>query len=156
MTTGKIRVRLATAADLETLRRFEQGVIAAERPFDPTLRPDPIQYYDLEAMLASDNVDLVVVEDVHGTLLGSGYARVEASRPFVLPAEYAYLGFMYVVPEARGRGINALILDKLKALARARGITELRLEVYAGNEPAIRAYTKAGFEEVLVWMRMPL
>ncbi len=33
------------------LRRFEQGVIQAERPFDITLADDPIQYYDIEAMI---------------------------------------------------------------------------------------------------------
>lgn len=32
-----ILIRKATPADLETLLRFEQGVVQAERPFDPTL-----------------------------------------------------------------------------------------------------------------------
>ncbi|TCJ14024.1 GNAT family N-acetyltransferase [Flaviaesturariibacter flavus] len=155
MDGAEVRVRLATAADLEILRSFEQGIVAAERPLDPTLRPDPLHYYDLESLLENPHVDLMVAEH-DGRLVGSGYARVEASRPFVLPEYYAYLGLMYVDPAYRGQGINALILEHLKVLVRARGITELRLEVYAGNEPAIRAYEKAGFEKLLVWMRLEI
>ena len=33
-------IRHATLDDLETLLSFEQGIIAAERPFDETLRSD--------------------------------------------------------------------------------------------------------------------
>ena len=40
-------IRQARHTDLDTLFRFEQGVITAERPFDPTLKKDPIHYYDL-------------------------------------------------------------------------------------------------------------
>ena len=56
-----ITVRPATLADLPTLLRFEQGVIAAERPMDPTIQDGPIHYYDLNTMLTSP--------DVHGTYL---------------------------------------------------------------------------------------
>ncbi|WP_336622662.1 MULTISPECIES: hypothetical protein [unclassified Cellulophaga] len=37
-----IEIRIAKLEDLETLKSFEQGVILAERPFDETLKPDPI------------------------------------------------------------------------------------------------------------------
>jgi ribosomal protein S18 acetylase RimI-like enzyme len=35
-------------------------------------------------------------------------------------------------------------------------VTELRLEVYAGNAAAIRAYEKAGFSQLIAEMRMSL
>lgn len=38
-------IRKATLNDLETLRRFEQSVIDAERPFDPTLKREHTNYY---------------------------------------------------------------------------------------------------------------
>ena len=59
---SSIIVRPATNADLDTLLRFEQGVIVAERPFDPTLKPDPNSYYDLPYMLTAPEVELVVAE----------------------------------------------------------------------------------------------
>jgi len=60
---------------------------------------------------------------------------------------------MYVIPEFRGKGVNKLILEGLKDWVRSKGITELRLDVYFGNESAIRAYEKAGFSKLMIHMR---
>lgn len=140
---------------METLLQFEQGVITAERPFDITLKGDPIQYYNLQQLIDSDDAELVVAE-VDNTLIASGYARIEKSRLFHKHAQYVYLGFMYVLPEYRGRGVNALILEALKNWALSRQITELRLEVYFDNQPAIKAYEKMGFAKNLIEMRLGL
>lgn len=148
-----IVVREATLADVETLRRFEQGVIHAERPFDVTIADDPILYYDLEAMIAAPHIALMVaVWNDH--VVGSGYARIEDARPYLRHRQHAYLGFMYVVPEHRGKGINQKIIQALKQWSASRGITELLLEVYDGNIPAIRAYEKIGFKRFLITMRL--
>ncbi|MEZ0129397.1 GNAT family N-acetyltransferase [Flavobacterium sp. LBUM151] len=64
-----------------------------------------------------------------------------------------YLGFMFVKPEFRGRGINNLLLNDLKKWVLSKGITEVRLEVYSDNDPAVRAYEKAGFKQILTTMR---
>ena len=152
---SNIHIRPATTADLPTLYRFEQGVIAAERPFDPTLKPDPNSYYDLPAMIAGPDVQLLVAE-LDGELAASGYARIEPAKSYLRHATYAYLGFMYVEPAHRGKGINSLIIEELRLWARSRGITELRLDVYDLNTPAIRAYQKAGFIRHMLNMRRPV
>ena len=46
-TMNEIKIRKASIVDLEQLLAFEQDLIKTERPFDPTLKPDPINYYDL-------------------------------------------------------------------------------------------------------------
>ena len=46
-----IQFRVANLTDLPILLQFEQGIITAERPFDPTLKPDPISYYNLEELI---------------------------------------------------------------------------------------------------------
>ena len=150
-----ITVRPATLADLPTLLRFEQGVIAAERPMDPTIQDGPIHYYDLNKMLTSPHIHLVVAE-ANGTLIGSGYARIDPSRHYLKHAQHAYLGFMYVEPAYRGKGVNQLVIDALNTWARSQNLTELRLDVYTTNENAIRAYEKAGFTPYLINMRMGL
>ncbi|HET6252827.1 MAG TPA: GNAT family N-acetyltransferase [Puia sp.] len=158
----KITVRPATTADLPALLHFEQGVISAERPIDPTIRDGPIRYYDLDKMLASPHIYLVVAEteeDVAGSktksiLVGSGYARIDPSRHYLRHTHHAYCGFMYVQPAFRGQGVNRLIIDALKSWARSQGLTELRLDVYTTNDIAIRAYEKAGFTPYLINMRM--
>jgi len=150
-----IIVRKATRDDLDTLLIFEQGVISAERPFDITLKGDPNHYYDIEKMITAKDVELLVAE-LDGELIGSGYARVENAKPYLLHARHAYLGFMYVVPRHRGKGVNKMIIDALAAWSAAQNITELRLDVYNDNLAAIKAYERSGFTKHMVNMRMGL
>ncbi|ALW84397.1 acetyltransferase [Hymenobacter sedentarius] len=149
---AEVRIRPATLDDLEILLRFEQGVVEAERPFDPTLREEPIHYYQLPELIASPQA-LVLVAEVEQQVVGSGYARILAAKPYLKHEQYAYLGFMYVAPAYRGQGINGLILQQLTQWAAAQGLTEMRLEVYAHNQPAVRAYEKAGFAAHMLEMR---
>ena len=58
----KIITRPATFADMDTLLRFEQGVITAERPFDSTLKDAPINYYDLVGIIERPDIELLVAE----------------------------------------------------------------------------------------------
>ena len=146
-------VRKATPADLDTLLRFEQGVIAAERPFDPTLKTGKIHYYDLMGMINAPDCELLVAE-LDGTLIGSGYARIEAAKHYLQHPIHAYLGFMYVEPAHRGKGVNSQIIAALTTWARSRNVNELRLDVYHENLNAIKAYEKAGFSKNMINMRM--
>ena len=148
----QVRIRKATLADLETLLGFEQGVISAERPFDVTLKSDT-RYYDIEKMIEASNVELLVAE-LDNEVIGSGYARIEAAKPYNQHSQHAYLGFMYVKPEHRGKGINKMIIDELARWSATQHITELRLDVYHPNESAIKAYEKFGFVKHMVHMRM--
>ena len=150
-----ITARPATRADLPTLLAFEQGIITAERPYDQTLRSDPISYYDIGELIASPNAEVIVAE-LDGTLIGSGHVTKKASRHYLAPAFHAYIGFLYTVPEHRGKGVNKLVLDALLAWARANDLPEIHLTVYPGNEAAIRAYEKAAFTPYLLEMRMNL
>jgi len=148
-----ITIRKATLIDLPTLLHFEQGVIQTERHFDSTLKEGDIHYYDLKTMISSPDVELVVAES--GTkLIGCGYARIETAKHYLKHRLYAYLGFMYVDPAHRGKGVNQLIVNALKDWAVSKGLTEIRLEVYNENTAAIRAYEKAGFTRYILEMRM--
>ena len=153
--TGEPAVRSATSEDLPLLKDFEQGIITAERPMDHTLKPDPISYYDIGAMIDANDAEVVVAE-LDGEIVGSGFAQRKRSRAYLSPDYHAYLGFMYVAPAHRGRGINQAVLDALLAWARANDLPEVHLTVYPGNAPAIRAYEKAGFAPYLSEMRLNL
>ena len=151
----KVTTRKATLADLEILLEFEQGIINFERPFDPTLKDEKISYYDLEAMITSSDV-FVVVAQCDDELVGSGYARIENGKPYLKHDKYAYLGFMFVKESSRGKGVNKLIVEALNEWILVKGIDEVRLDVYVDNPRAIRAYEKAGFKGHLLNMRMSL
>jgi ribosomal protein S18 acetylase RimI-like enzyme len=152
---SEIITRAALPADLEILLTFEQGIITAERPFDSTLKDGEIHYYDLGQMITAPDVEVIVAE-INGEIAGSGYARIMIPKSYLKHSRYCYLGFMYTKPEHRGKGINNKVLEALKAWALSQDIRELRLEVYHQNQPALKAYEKAGFKGNLLEMRLEL
>jgi len=153
ISTPSLIIREARPADLTTLLDFEQALISYERPFAPNLKQGKISYYDLSAYINDPSVRLVVAE-IDAKLVGSGYALIRENKPYKVPQYYVYLGFMYVVPGFRGKGINEKIMSDLIDWGKAQGYTEFQLEVYAENESAISAYTKAGLVPEILTMRL--
>ena len=152
---NEISIRKALPDDLDQLLVFEHDLIKTERPFDPTIKAGPVRYYDLKTMLADSHIEVVVAETAN-KIIASGYARIERSKPFLKHEKHAYLGFMYVLPEYRGRGLNKKIIDALKNWAALQNINEFCLEVYYDNASAIRAYEKIGFSKYMLEMRCNL
>ena len=147
-----IILRPATLEDLPTLYEFEKGIIEAERPMDITLRPGEIHYYDLEAMIEAKDVHVIVAVDSN-TVVGSAYVAIRESKSYWTHDRHGYLGFMYVIPEYRGQGINGLIMDECIKWSKAKGLEEVQLDVYPENEAAVKAYCKAGMTNHLIKMR---
>ena len=145
-------IRKAVEGDIAVLLAFEQGVIEAELPFDATLKRVPTRYYNIEEMIRASHIELVVAE-VNDELAGCGYVRIETAKPYLQHTQHGYLGFMYVKPSYRGKGINGQIMEALKNWSAGQGVTELRLEVYYLNESAIKAYEKIGFSRHMIEMR---
>ena len=151
----EITIRIATMDDLDTLLQFEQGVIEAERPFDVTIKDGHVNYYDIVHLIEAPHIEIVVAESGL-KIIGCGYARIEDGRIYLKHKQHAYLGFMYVDPAHRGKGVNKLVIDTLTKWAISQNMTELRLDVYDENAPAVRAYEKVGFSKHLVQMRKGL
>ena len=150
---NEIIIRPADVMDLDTLLEFEQRLIEAERPFDETIRDgDDVRYYDLHELIVSPDAEVVVAE-LSTQIIGSGYARIEKSEDYLKHPRHSYLGFMYVIPEHRGKGINKLIVDALESWSISRGVPEIQLEVYVDNVTAIKAYEKAGYSGLILQMR---
>ena len=105
-----LQIRKAVVNDLIHLKGFEQEIIKFERPFDPTLKQDPITYYDLLELIHRKDAQ-VIVATIGEQLVGSGYALIKNAKPYNTYKQYAYLGFMYVKPNFRGKGINGKIVE---------------------------------------------
>jgi GNAT superfamily N-acetyltransferase len=146
-------LRKATLLDHPILLSFEKGIIDAERPYDPTLKEDPISYYDLKELILSDNAEVLVVES-EGELIASGYAKIKVAEDYLIHTNYSYLGFMFVKENHRGKGINKIIIDGLFEWSKNKGLSEIRLQVYDDNPSAIKAYEKVGFKKHMVEMRL--
>ena len=151
----EIVIRQAKPEEIDILLEFEKGIIVAERPFDNTLKEGEIHYYDLLELISSPKAELLVAE-VAGELVGSGYAKILEAKNYHKHREYAYLGFMYVKPAFRGKGVNKKIIDGLFLWSKNKGLSEIRLEVYDENEAAKKAYYKLGFKPNLLEMRIEI
>ena len=151
------QVRKATADDLSALLAIEQAIIEFERPFNDRLGNRNIHYYDLEAMLSSSKVNIQVIDAPdRDCIVASGFAEIRKQRSYFDHEQYAHFGFMYVDPNFRGKGLNGLIIDALKAWCRDLSVDYAYLTVYPQNTGAIKAYEKKGFNPSLLEMHLDL
>lgn len=148
-------IRKALLKDHTALLELEQKVIEAERPYNHTIKPTNALYYDLNNLLIDLDSHLMVAE-LNDEIIGSGYAQIRESKKSLKHNKHSYLGFMYVAPDRRGLGINRMIIENLISWSKEKGVSDLYLDVYDGNDAAIRAYKKVGFTKTLVEMKINL
>ena len=148
-----IKLREAKIKDLSTLLEFEKRLIEYERAFTPNLKKSDFNYYDLESYIKNPEISVVVAEK-ENSLIASGYALIRLNKTYKNPSHIVFLGFMYVIPNYRGMGVNKKILDYLLDWVKKKGYSEFQLDVYAPNQSAIKAYKKAGFEFETITMRL--
>lgn len=153
MSFDRLIVREAKFEDYESLLAFEQEVIAAERPYNSSIKDSGAYYYDIEKLIV-DQDSRLVVGDLDGDIVATGYIQVRRSKPSLEHEYHGYLGFMYVAEDYRGLGLNKLIMQDLVEWGKGRGISDFYLDVYAENKPAVRAYEKFGFRGSLLEMKL--
>lgn len=90
---------------------------------------------------AADVSVVLVARDPAGTAVGCGALRA-------LGDGAAEVKRVYVVPEARGRGVSKVLLAGLEDAARSRGWTVLRLETGPRQPEAIALYEGAGYRPI--------
>lgn len=150
-----VQLRVANTADVSALRQLEQLVVEAERPFNSKIKSENAVYYDLNALI-SDQKALLIVGESQGKIVASGYIQIRHSKQALEHDQHGYLGFMFVAPEYRGRGVNQMVMQHLMEWGMQSGIRDFYLDVYHGNRAAISAYEKLGFAPSLVEMKVSL
>ncbi len=148
-----MKYRQAVITDIEQLFALEQKVVEAERPYNADIKKNKPIYYDMKHLITKDDSYLLVAED-KGEIVGTGYSQIQMSKQSLEHKKHAYLGFMYVSPQYRGKGLNKTIMQKLISWSKNQGVNNHYLEVYSGNTSAIRAYEKTGFKPCLIEMKL--
>jgi GNAT superfamily N-acetyltransferase len=138
---------MATATEVE-IRRAEisapivQQLIAALNAELEGLYPEEgANHFRLDADEVADGRGAFLVAYADGRAVGCGAVR--RNDPDV-----AEIKRMYVVPEARGRGIARQVLGELEAEARRLGVSRLVLETGLRQAEALSLYRRAGFVEI--------
>ena len=87
-----------------------------------------------------------------------GFTQLYHSFCSVEMAELVYLYDLYVLPEARRRGVAAALLEAAREHATRRGAGRLQLETAVGNRPGQSLYEKLGWErdEEFLTYHLPL
>ncbi len=91
-----------------------------------------------------------IAEDQDGTVLGA-MVITENRQAYVPPAgeRELYVNLLLVSRLHSGRGIGAVLIERAKREAAARGINLIRVDCWAGEEGSlVHAYEKYGFTRV--------
>jgi putative acetyltransferase len=117
-----------------------RALLSASDTYMATLYPAESNHMlALEALKAARVTFLVA--RIGGRAVGCG-ALVRATE------NWAEIKRMFILPEARGRGIGRRLLQTLEAAALEQGIALLRLETGVRQPEAIALYRSAGFSEI--------
>ncbi|WP_245891914.1 MULTISPECIES: aminoglycoside 6'-N-acetyltransferase [Devosia] len=104
---------------------------------------------DINRLLADagDTVNLIA-RDGSGHALG--FAEASLRRDYVNGCQttpVAFLEGIYVVPEARGRGVAKALVAAVEDWARASGVSELGSDAAPDNMASLKMHHALGFEE---------
>ena len=87
--------------------------------------------------------------------VGWAFAHDEKAEVFVVEPErsHGFLAELFLMPQARGKGLGRALIEGCEAWARGRGHKLLTVGVLSHNRSAIRAYEGAGYAPYVTIMR---
>lgn len=140
------RVRPATAADVATILRFVRALADFEHAADEVVATVPLLH---DALFGPYPAAEAVIAELDGAAVGMALFFHNLST--WTGWRGLYLEDLYVMPEARGRGVGAALLRHVATLAVARGCARLEWSVLDRNEQAIAFYRTVGAEPMDEW-----
>jgi GNAT superfamily N-acetyltransferase len=144
-----ITLRTATPADAATLLTLVRGLAEYERAPHEVLATEADYVRALSA--APPEMEALLAEE-DGRALGFALFFPTWSTWRGKPG--IHLEDLFVVPEARSRGIGKALLVRVAALAVARGCARFEWQVLDWNEPALGFYRSLGARSQGEWVPM--
>ena len=145
-------------ADEAAILSFIIGLQDYEAAFEPDRRRDPAfatEHWRVLQRRHAEKHGIFLIAEYDGQPAGWAFAYDESNEVFVIEAErrHGFLAELYVMPEARGKGLGRALIEGCEAWARGRGHKLLSVGVLAKNPSAIRAYEGAGYAPYWTTMR---
>ncbi len=141
-----IRIRAATVGDVPLILRFIHGLAEYERlAHDVVATEDGLR----ETLFGPRPYAEVVIAEDEGE--PEGFALFFHNYSTFLGRPGIYLEDLFVLPEARGKGVGRALLAHLARLAVERGCGRLEWWVLDWNEDAIRFYRSLGAQPMNDW-----
>lgn len=157
---SKIEVRTAGEPDRDILMGFhcslyerhrDQVVSEGDLPLIAYRDYDRVLIEDLDSLLR-DRGSQVLLAESEGAALGyiTGRVVVEPRRTL---SRRGVVEDWFVMPEARGSGVGALLLGELERRFADAGCEVVESATWSGNEGARRAHDALGFREIRIVYR---
>jgi phosphinothricin acetyltransferase len=138
------RLRQATQNDLPQITAIYRDAVLNGTASYELIPPDEAEMASRFQAIRDKGYPYIVAEDEGGKALGYAYASAFRTRP-----AYRWMveDSIYIAPEARGRGLGKLLLEKLVEKCEALGFRQM-IAVIGGAAPAsIALHRTAGFTE---------
>jgi aminoglycoside 6'-N-acetyltransferase I len=132
-----VTIRAATADDLATVRALFEALLE-ELPDPEHLAETWEDVRETVETAVEEQLFLLAEED--GRATGFVLARMDTAR-------LGWLEGLYVVPQARRRGVARALLAEISRRIRERGADHVGLEVSDGSREARAAYDRFGFKQ---------
>ena len=154
-----IRVRSAGRDDCEALLALYCEVHDAHLDADPDefepLTPDD-EARMLREFARADPSQLFVAESARGLVGCVRFELRSARKPGRRAQPRVYIDLLVVAPKWQSKGVGAMLLEQVHAVARSYGIDTVELDVYQFNAAGLRLYEKMGYATTLRRMKLRL
>ncbi len=121
--------------DLEEISRLDEACFTKEFRFDRR---------SMRGFVEAGNAVTVVAEEMGGGI--AGFVIVHVQR--IAGRVTGYVVTLDVAEESRNRGLASRMMQEVERRARAVGARRMELDVFTGNNVAIRFYERMGYERV--------
>lgn len=154
------QVRPAVAADAGTLYPLWLRAREHNARVDPRIVLAPVAPEQFEAALRSQverGTASVFVAECGGNIAGFISGAIESAGPDRLPERHATIGYLWVEPMYRRRGIARALVGAIARWAAAiDGVRHFEMPVLAADEEAARFWAALGFRPFIARLWAPL
>ena len=140
-------IRRATSADSHRVIDLLHQVNMVHHNIRPDLfKPHTTKYsaHELESMFDDESKPIFVYDD--GMVLGYAFCQISEIRDNQLLEDIKtlYIDDICVDENARGKHIGKSLFEHVRDYAKSIGCNNITLNVWEGNEPALRFYKNMG------------
>ena len=153
-------LRFAAEKDIPGMIDLLKQVGQVHHDIRPDLFRSGAQKYDEAALsaLLADEKRPILVADMDGTVAGYAFCvlQVTENDPVLRDRRVLYIDDLCVDEAMRGRGIATALYGRVLEYARELGCDAVTLNVWSGNDSAMRFYEKSGLKPQKVGMEVIL
>jgi len=153
-------IRFACQSDIPGMIELLKQVGEVHHQIRPDLFRSGAQKYDEAALekLLSDEKRPILIAELDGTVAGYAFCilQIVENDPVLCDRKVLYIDDLCVEEALRGKGIATALYNRVLEYARELGCDAVTLNVWSGNDSAMKFYEKSGLKPQKVGMEVIL